>query len=88
MLGELFHGKPLRELLMEAIRYGDDPKHRQRLFTAVDGVVDKARIEALIRERKLTSDGLDPRTVTEIRERMERAEARTKRRDVPYLQLE
>jgi superfamily II DNA or RNA helicase len=76
VLGELFQGKPLRELLMEAIRYGDDPRHRQRLFTAVDGVVDKERIEALIRERKLTSDGLDPRSVLEIREKMERAEAR------------
>jgi superfamily II DNA or RNA helicase len=76
VLGELFQGKPLRELLMEAIRYGDDPRHRQRLFTAVDGVVDKEKIEALIRERKLTSDGLDPRSILEIRERMERAQAR------------
>jgi superfamily II DNA or RNA helicase len=76
VLGELFQGKPLRELLMEAIRYGDDPRHRQRLFTAVDGVVDKEKIEALIRQRKLTSDGLDPRSILEIRERMERAQAR------------
>jgi len=38
----------------------------------VDGVVDKQKIETLIRERKLTSEGLDPRTVTEIREKMER----------------
>jgi SNF2 family DNA or RNA helicase len=76
VLGELFQGKPLRELLMEAVLYGDDPKHKQRLFTAVDGVVDKQKIETLIRERKLTSEGLDPLTVTEIREKMERAGAR------------
>jgi hypothetical protein len=76
VLGELFEGKPLRELLMEAVLYGDDPKHKQKLFTAVDGVVDKQKIETLIRERKLTSEGLDPRTVTEIREKMERAGAR------------
>ena len=76
VLGELFQGKPLRELLMEAVLYGDDPKHKQRLLTAVDGVVDKQKIETLIRERKLTSEGLDPRTVTEIREKMERAGAR------------
>ena len=61
---------------MDAVLYGDDPKHKQRLFTAVDGVVDKQKIETLIRERKLTSEGLDPRTVTEIREKMERAGAR------------
>ena len=76
VLGELFQGKPLRELLMEAVLYGDDPKRRQILFTAVDGVVDTGKIETLIRERKLTSEGLDPRTVTEIREKMERAQAR------------
>jgi len=74
--GTLAPGKPLRDLLMEAVLYGDDPKHKQRLFTAVDGVVDKQKIEKLIRERKLTSEGLDPRTVTEIREKMERAGAR------------
>jgi SNF2 family DNA or RNA helicase len=76
VLGELFQGRALRELLMEAVLYGDDPRHKQRLFTAVDGVVDKQKIEKLIRERKLTLEGLDPRTVTEIREKMERAEAR------------
>jgi superfamily II DNA or RNA helicase len=76
VLGELFQGRPLRELLMEAVLYGDDPKHKEKLFTAVDGVVDKRKIENLIRERKLTSEGLDPRTVTEIREKMERAQAR------------
>jgi hypothetical protein len=42
--GELFEGKPLRELLMEAVLYGDDPKHKQRLFTAVDGAVDQQKI--------------------------------------------
>jgi superfamily II DNA/RNA helicase len=76
VLGELFQGKPLRELLMEAVLYGDDPARKKKLFTAVDGVVDKQKIEALIRERKLTSEGLDPRSVTETREKMERAEAR------------
>ena len=61
---------------MQAVLYGDGPRHKQKLFTAVDGVVDKEKIEKLIRERKLTSEGLDPRSVTEIREKMERAEAR------------
>jgi Domain of unknown function (DUF3883) len=76
VLGELFQGRALREMLMEAVLYGDDPQRKQKLFTAVDGVVDKEKIEKLIRERKLTSEGLDPRSVTEIREKMERAEAR------------
>ena len=76
VLGELFQDRPLREMLMEAALYGDDPLRKAKLFTAVDGVVDTVNIEKLIRERKLTSEGLDPRSVTEIREKMERAEAR------------
>jgi hypothetical protein len=75
VLGELFQGRALRELLlMEAVLYGDDPRHKQRRFTAVDGVVDTQKIETLIRERKL--EGLDPRSVAEIRQKMERAAAR------------
>lgn len=76
VLGELFEDRPLRELLMEAVRYGERPEHRKKLFTAVDGVVNKEAIEALIRERKLTSEGMDPATITSIREEMERAQAR------------
>jgi hypothetical protein len=76
VLGELFQGRPLREMLMEAVLYGDDPKRKQKLFTAVDGVVDTKKIETLIKERKLTTEGLDPRSVLEIKEKMDRADAR------------
>src|SRR5207237_8062349 len=38
VLGELFEGKPLRDLLIEAIRYGDEPECRKRLFTAEERV--------------------------------------------------
>ncbi len=76
VLGELFEGRPLRDLLIEAIRYGEEPERRKKLFTAVDGVVNKEVIATLIRERKLTSEGLDPATVAEIKTEMERAEAR------------
>lgn len=76
VLGELFEGQPLRTLLVDAIRYGDKPEVKAELFRKVDGAVDVAAIETLVAERKLTSEGLDPRTVTDIREEMERAQAR------------
>lgn len=76
VLGELFEGKPLRDLLMEAVRYGEQPEVKQRLFTAVDGAVDVRSIEALVAERKLTTEGLDPARINAIREEMERAEVR------------
>ncbi len=76
VLGELFEGQALRTLLVDAIRYGDRPDVKAELFRKVDGAVDVETIRTLVAERKLTSEGLDPRTVTDIREEMERAQAR------------
>ena len=36
VLGEAFEGRPLRELLIEAIRYGDQPEVRARLRQVID----------------------------------------------------
>ena len=76
VLGELFEGHALRDLLVNAIRYGDRPEVKAELFRKVDGAVDVATIETLVSERKLTSEGLDPNAVSAIREEMERAQAR------------
>lgn len=76
VLGELFEGQALRDLLVEAIRYGDRPEKRAKLFRKVDGAVDVDAIELLVAERKLTSEGMDPNAVSVIREEMERAQAR------------
>jgi len=76
VLGELFEGNALRDLLMQAVRYGERADVRARLFESVDGSVDRARIESLVRDRKLTREGMDPAQVAQIRSEMERAEAR------------
>ena len=76
VLGELFEGHALRDLLVDAIRYGDRPDVKAELFRKVDGVVDVGAIEQLVAERKLTSEGMDPNTVAAVREEMERAQAR------------
>ena len=76
VLGELFEGQALRDLLVDAIRYGDAPETKARLFQKVDDAVDVGAIERLVAERKLTSEGMDPRAVAAIREEMERAQAR------------
>ncbi len=76
VLGELFEGQALRDLLVDAIRYGEQPDKKAELFRKVDGAVDVAAIERLVAERKLTSEGMDPNAVAAIREEMERAQAR------------
>ena len=76
VLGQLFEGQALRDLLVDAIRYGDAPETKNRLFQKVDDAVDVESIERLVAERKLTSEGMDPNAVVTIREEMERAQAR------------
>ena len=76
VLGELFEARPLRELFMEAIRYGERPEVRERLFQTIDGAVDVENINDLVARNKLTQEGLDPATVRGVREEMERAAAR------------
>ena len=76
VLGELFEARPLRELFMEAIRYGERPEVRDRLFQTIDGAVDLENINDLVARNKLTQEGLDPATVRGVREEMERAAAR------------
>jgi superfamily II DNA or RNA helicase len=76
VLGELFEGQALRDLLVDAIRYGDRPETKAELFRKVDGAIDVDVIEKLVAERKLTSEGMDPNAVSAIREEMERAQAR------------
>ncbi len=76
VLGELFEARPLRELFMQAIRYGNRQEVRDRLFQVIDGAVDVDNINDLVARNKLTREGLDPVTLRTVREEMERAAAR------------
>lgn len=77
VLGRLtFDDKPLRDLLLEAIRYGDRPDVRARLQNAVDTTLTRKNIQQLLEERALARDSMDASKVRQIREDMERADAR------------
>jgi len=77
VLGRIQFGeKPLRELLIEAIRYGDKPEVRGRLTAVVANAFDRSHLQDLLEERALAHDAMDASRVFRIREEMERAEAR------------
>ncbi len=77
VLGKVtFNNHPLRELILEAIRYGDQPEVRARLTQVVDQALDRQHLRDLLEERALAHDAMDARRVQQIREEMERAEAR------------
>jgi superfamily II DNA or RNA helicase len=77
VLGKLqFEGKSLRELLIEAVRYGEKPEVRARLNQVVAQPFHLANLQNLLEGRALAHDAMDASRVFRIREEMERAEAR------------
>jgi superfamily II DNA or RNA helicase len=77
VLGKVqFEGRSLRELLIDAIRYGDQPEVRARLTKVVENAFDKESLRELLEDHALAQDSMDASRVYCIREEMERAEAR------------
>ena len=77
VLGKLqFQGKPLRDLLIEAIRYGEKPEVKARLDQAIEEAVDQPHLQGLMEDRALVTELMETSRVAEVRERMERAQAR------------
>ncbi|URR36256.1 DUF3883 domain-containing protein [Thermosynechococcus sp. HN-54] len=76
VLGKAIAGKELRELMIEAIRYGEKPRVRAKLETIIDNRLDINRLRRLLEERALARDSMDISQVQQIRQEMERAEAR------------
>lgn len=75
VLGELFEERALKDLLFEAIQYGEQDEVKARLFQTVDGAVDQSHLLHLLQKRQLTSDTMPEARVQELRLEMERAEA-------------
>ena len=75
VLGELFEERALKDLLFEAIQYGEQDEVKARLFQTVDGAVDQSHLLELLKKRQLTSDTMPEARVQELRLDMERADA-------------
>ena len=76
ILGEVFENRSLKDLLIDAIRYGDDPEVRARLYRQVDGALDTAHLETIIQRNALCDEVMDARRLFALKEEMEKAEAR------------
>ncbi|MFN9747918.1 MAG: helicase-related protein [Burkholderiales bacterium] len=76
ILGEVFEDKSLKDLLIEAIRYGADPEVRAQLQRKVEGALDTRHLETIIKRNALCEEVMDERRLFAIKEEMEKAEAR------------
>ncbi len=76
ILGEVFEDISLKDLLIEAIRYGADPEVRARLHRKVEGALDTQHLENIIKRNALCEEVMDERRLFAVKEEMEKAEAR------------
>ena len=76
ILGEVFEDKSLRELLIEAIRYGEDPEVQARLLRKVEGALDTDHLKTIISRNALCEEVMDEKRLFTVKEEMEKAEAR------------
>ena len=76
ILGEVFEEKSLKDLLIEAIRYGADPEVRARLLKKIEGALDTDHLENIIKRNALCEEVMDEKRLFAVKEEMEKAEAR------------
>jgi superfamily II DNA or RNA helicase len=76
ILGEVFEEKSLKDLLIEAIRFGEDPQRRAELLSKVEGALDVDRLNEILRRNALSNVGMDIQSLFSVKEEMEKAEAR------------
>ena len=84
VLGEAFSETPLRELLLDAIRYGELPEVRAKMHEVIDHKVSDG-LKELLDERALASDHLADADLAKLRAAMD--EARARRLQPHYIEL-
>lgn len=76
ILGEVFENKSLKDLLIEAIRYGEDPEVRARMVRRIEGALDTAHLQSILQRNALCEEVMSTERLFAVKEDMERAEAR------------
>ena len=75
VLGKLFSGKTLKEFLVDAIRYNDNPKVKEKL-ERIDETISSEHLKELLEERALVKQDIDTTKVLSLKQDIDRAMAR------------
>ncbi len=76
ILGEVFEETSLKDLLVQAIRYGDKPEVRARLTKKIDQALDREHLRTLLDRNALAQETMSAERLFAVKEEMEKAEAR------------
>ncbi|HOQ40906.1 MAG TPA: helicase-related protein [Smithellaceae bacterium] len=76
VLGEVFEGNSLKDMLLEAIRYGDRPDIHAKLSQKIDNALDHEHLMNILNREALAQESMTPERLFAVKEEMEKAEAR------------
>jgi len=76
VLGEVFEEQSLKDLLIEAIRYGDQTETRAKLERRVDHALDEEHLKKILDQNALATETMSPERIFAVKEEMDKAEAR------------
>lgn len=76
ILGEAFENVSLKDLLIDAIRYGERPEVRNRLNQVIDGALDTEHLRTIIKRNALVDNAMSMDHLFTIKEEMDKAQAR------------
>lgn len=76
ILGEVFEERSLKDLLLDAIRYNDQPERHAERLKSIDAAFDSSHIKDLLERNALAQESLSPERLFAVKEEMEKAEAR------------
>jgi hypothetical protein len=76
ILGEVFEETSLKDLLIQAIRYGDQPEVRSRLSRKIDQALDHDHLKSLLNRNALAQETMSADRLYAVKGEMEKAEAR------------
>ena len=76
VLGEAFDNISLKDLLVDAIRYGEDPKTKARMNEVIEGALDAEHLKDIIKRNALVDQHMGLEELYAVKDEMEKAEAR------------
>ncbi len=76
VLGEAFDNVSLKDLLVEAIRYGEDPKIKAKMNKVIEGALDADHLKEIIKRNALVDQHMGLEELYAVKEELEKAEAR------------
>ena len=76
ILGEAFENRSLKDLLIEAIRYGESPEVKAKLNQVIDGALNTDNLKEILRRNALVEQHMSLEDLYAVKDEMEKAEAR------------